>query len=169
MTSLLLRNALLVATMDASRREIADGAVYIEDDRIVAVFVPVAFMGGGAGEWFRPFAVTVVSSVLVSLFISFTLDPMLSAYWGDPPGHSTSERRGLEKWFARFNIWFDHQANRYGAVIEWALHHRTWMAVGAFTLLFGSLFYQAKFGRMEFLPKSDSRRKSVEAVAKSLP
>ena len=37
MTSLLLRNALLVATMDASRREIADGAVYIEDDRIVAV------------------------------------------------------------------------------------------------------------------------------------
>ena len=55
---------------------------------IVAVFVPVAFMGGGAGEWFRPFAVTVVSSVLVSLFISFTLDPMLSAYWGDPPGYA---------------------------------------------------------------------------------
>ena len=99
---------------------------------IVAVFVPVAFMGGGAGEWFRPFAVTVVSSVLVSLFISFTLDPMLSAYWGDPPGHSTAPRRGLGKVFARFNTWFDHQANRYGKVIEWALHHRIWMAVGAF-------------------------------------
>ncbi|HEY6125748.1 MAG TPA: efflux RND transporter permease subunit, partial [Steroidobacteraceae bacterium] len=87
---------------------------------IVAVFVPVAFMGGGAGEWFRPFAVTVVSSVLVSLFISFTLDPMLSAYWGDPPGYAHSERRGLGKYFARFNTWFDTQANGYGKVIEWA-------------------------------------------------
>ena len=64
---------------------------------IVAVFVPVAFMGGGAGEWFRPFAVTVVSSVMVSLFISFTLDPMLSAYWGDPPGHSRASGAGSAK------------------------------------------------------------------------
>jgi len=123
---------------------------------IVAVFVPVAFMGGGAGEWFRPFAVTVVASVLVSLFISFTLDPMLSAFWGDPPGHSQRQRKGIEKYFAKFNIWFDHQANRYGDVIAWCLHHRKIMAVGAWALLFGALFYQfGGFGRSEFLPKSD--------------
>ncbi len=65
---------------------------------IMAVFVPVAFMGGVAGEWFRPFAVTVATSVLVSLFISFTLDPMLSAYWGDPVGYQRiGRRRGLGK------------------------------------------------------------------------
>src|SRR5690349_12177880 len=122
---------------------------------IIAVFVPIAFMGGGAGEWFRPFAVTVVSSVLVSLFISFTLDPMLSAYWGDPPGHADRPRRGLEKYFAKFNRWFDHQANRYGQVIEWCLHHRKWMAGGAVVLLFGAILYQAKLGGSEFLPKSD--------------
>ena len=122
---------------------------------IVAVFVPVAFMGGGAGEWFRPFAVTVVSSVLVSLFISFTLDPMLSAYWGDPPGHADRPRKGLEKYFAKFNHWFDQQANGYGRVIEWCLHHRKWMATGALVLLFGAIFYQAKLGGSEFLPKSD--------------
>ena len=62
---------------------------------IVAVFVPVAFMPGVSGEWFRPFGLTVVASVLVSLFISFTLDPMLSAYWGDPPGHAHAPRRGI--------------------------------------------------------------------------
>ena len=60
---------------------------------IIAVFIPVAFMGGGAGEWFRPFALTVATSVLVSLFISFTLDPMLSAYWGDPPGYAHQEKK----------------------------------------------------------------------------
>ncbi len=123
---------------------------------IVAVFVPVAFMGGGAGEWFRPFAVTVVSSVLVSLFISFTLDPMLSAYWGDPVGHANRPRKGIEKYFAKFNTWFDHQANRYGDLIAWCLHHRKIMAVGAFLLLVAALGYQfGGFGRSEFLPKSD--------------
>ncbi len=130
---------------------------------IVAVFVPVAFMGGGAGEWFRPFAVTVVSSVLVSLFISFTLDPMLSAYWGDPVGHAQRERKGLEKYFAKFNTWFDQQANRYGDLIAWCLHHRKIMAVGAFLLLVAALGYQfGGFGRSEFLPKSDYGTLAIE-------
>src|SRR4051812_25549678 len=94
---------------------------------IIAVFIPVAFMGGGAGEWFRPFALTVAASVLVSLFISFTLDPMLSAYWGDPVGYAHEEKRGFSRWLKKFNTWFDHQADRYGNVIAWALHHRKWM------------------------------------------
>jgi HAE1 family hydrophobic/amphiphilic exporter-1 len=59
---------------------------------IVAVFVPVAFMGGGPGQWFKPFALTVVASVLVSLFVSFSLDPMMSSRWGDPVGYQTAKR-----------------------------------------------------------------------------
>ena len=61
---------------------------------IVAVFIPVGFMPGVSGEWFRPFGLTVVASVLVSLLISFTLDPMLSAYWGDPPDHHLQPKTG---------------------------------------------------------------------------
>ncbi|HEY0856748.1 MAG TPA: efflux RND transporter permease subunit, partial [Albitalea sp.] len=53
---------------------------------ICAVFVPVAFMGGIVGKFFFPFGITVVVAVLVSLFVSFTLDPMLSSIWRDPPG-----------------------------------------------------------------------------------
>ncbi len=123
---------------------------------IVAVFVPVAFMPGISGEWFRPFGVTVVASVLVSLFISFTLDPMLSAYWGDPPGHHQAPKKGLSKLLARFNDWFDHQADRYGRVIAWALHHRRWMAVFALLSLIAAIALQAKFGGSSFLPASDA-------------
>ena len=123
---------------------------------IVAVFVPVAFMPGVAGEWFRPFGVTVVASVLVSLFISFTLDPMLSAYWGDPPGHHQAPKRGLSRWLTRFNTWFDHQADRYGRVIAWALHHRRWMVVFALASLVVALALQARFGGSSFLPASDA-------------
>jgi len=52
---------------------------------ICAVFVPVAFMGGIVGKFFFAFGITVVVAVLVSLFVSFTLDPMLSSRWKDPP------------------------------------------------------------------------------------
>ena len=122
---------------------------------IVAVFVPVAFMPGVSGEWFRPFALTVVASVMVSLFISFTLDPMLSAYWGDPPGLHHAPRRGLSRWLARFNDWFDHQADRYGRVIAWALHHRVWMFVFAIASFVGAIALQARFGGSSFLPPGD--------------
>ena len=52
---------------------------------ICAVFVPVAFMGGIIGKFFYPFGITVAVAVMVSLFVSFTLDPMLSSVWPDPP------------------------------------------------------------------------------------
>jgi len=122
---------------------------------IVAVFGPVAFMPGVSGEWFRPFGVTVVASVLVSLFIAFTLDPMLSAYWGDPPGQHEAERRGISRVLQRFNTWFDHQADRYGRVIAWALHHRGWMFLFAIASLVGALALFAKFGGSSFLPPGD--------------
>ena len=122
---------------------------------IIAVFIPVAFMGGGAGEWFRPFALTVATSVLVSLFISFTLDPMLSAYWGDPVGYKHRPKSGLSQSLSKFNDWFDHQANRYGNVIAWALHHRISMAVIAVATLVAALALQATVGGSSFLPASD--------------
>ncbi|GAB2876548.1 hypothetical protein GCM10027277_52450 [Pseudoduganella ginsengisoli] len=122
---------------------------------IMAVFIPVAVMPGVSGEWFRPFALTVTCSVLVSLFISFTLDPMLSAYWGDPPDHHTAPKKGLSKVLQRFNDWFDHQADRYGNVIAWALHHRRWMAVITLLSLVAALGLHVKFGGSSFLPNSD--------------
>src|SRR5471032_3054907 len=123
---------------------------------IIAVFIPVAFMPGISGEWFRPFALTVTCSVLVSLGISFTLDPLLSAYWGDPADHHTAPKKGLSAVLDRFNYWFDHQADRYGYVIGWALHHRRWMGVIAFATLVGALVMQIFLGGTSFLPASDS-------------
>lgn len=129
---------------------------------IIAVFIPVAFMPGVSGEWFRPFALTVVASVLVSLFISFTLDPMLSAYWGDPPGHHLAPKTGISAILTRFNLWFDRQTDRYGAVIAWALHHRRWMAVFAAASMMGAVVLHAKFGGSSFLPSSDGGTVAIE-------
>jgi HAE1 family hydrophobic/amphiphilic exporter-1 len=105
---------------------------------ILAVFIPIGFMPGVGGQWFKPFALTIAASVFVSLFVSFSLDPMLSAYWPDP--HQTEE----EKWWITkkldtFNKWFNAQAQNYRKVVAWALDHRAAMltiAAGTFFAAF---------------------------------
>ena len=54
---------------------------------IVAVFLPIGFMGGIVGKFFHEFGITIVAAVLISMFVSFTLDPMLSSVWHDPAAH----------------------------------------------------------------------------------
>ena len=101
---------------------------------ILAVFFPIGFMPGVGGQWFKPFALTIACSVLVSLFVSFSLDPMLSAYWPDP--HLTEEQKPwITKKLDIFNAWFNRQAENYRQVIAWALDHRLAMmalAIGTF-------------------------------------
>jgi HAE1 family hydrophobic/amphiphilic exporter-1 len=105
---------------------------------ILAVFVPIGFMPGVGGQWFKPFALTIACSVFVSLFVSFSLDPMLSAYWPDP--HlSEDEKPWITRRLDVFNAWFNRQAERYRGVIAWALDHRSAMialAIGTFVASF---------------------------------
>ncbi len=122
---------------------------------IVSVFVPVAFMNGIAGQWFKPFALTIACAVLVSLFVSFSLDPMLSAYWPDPQLEAHQLRNPIARALARFNEWFDHQADAYKSLIAWALDHR-WTMVGLATLSFaGAIGLQQWIGGFGFIPDSD--------------
>jgi HAE1 family hydrophobic/amphiphilic exporter-1 len=105
---------------------------------IVCVFVPIAFMGSLAEQWFAPFALTIACSVLVSLFVSFSLDPMLSAYWPDP--HVPENKKWwITRTLDRFNRWFDHQAHRYRGVIGWALDHRLFIVMLALGMFLGAL------------------------------
>ncbi len=106
---------------------------------IVSVFVPVAFMYGVAGQWFKPFALTIACSVLVSLFVSFSLDPMLSAYWADPQVEEHERRNPIARTLDRFNNWFNRQSERYKKVIGWALDHRLAMVGLAIVSFVGAL------------------------------
>jgi hydrophobic/amphiphilic exporter-1 (mainly G- bacteria), HAE1 family len=105
-----------------------------------------------AGQWFKPFALTIACAVLVSLFVSFSLDPMLSAYWPDP--HTATPPK-WQKYFIKFNSWFDRQAEKYRSVIAWALDHRWWMVALTVIAFFGSLFLQGTLGGFGFAPNSD--------------
>ena len=122
---------------------------------IVAVFVPVGFMGGQSGQWFKPFALTIACAVMVSLFVSFSLDPMLSAYWPDPQTEGGERRNPIARGLERFNNWFNRKADGYKKIVAWALDHR-WSMVGLAVFAFVSaIFIQVKFGGAGFVPVSD--------------
>jgi HAE1 family hydrophobic/amphiphilic exporter-1 len=134
---------------------------------IVSVFVPVAFMYGVAGQWFKPFALTIAAAVLVSLFVSFSLDPMMSAYWPDPQIEKGQARGPIGRALGAFNEWFDRQADRYQRVVAWALDHR-WIMLGlAAASFFGAIFLQGAFGGAGFVPISD--RSEVNLIVQTPP
>ena len=121
---------------------------------IVAVFAPVAFMGGIIGLFFFQFGLTVVVAVMISLFVSFTLDPMLSSVWADPEGN----RFKRLPWLGRFLGWFDRQMEAfqhfYERVIRWALGHRKTVLFTALAMFAGSMALFPLIGS-EFVPKDD--------------
>jgi hypothetical protein len=150
-------------TTRRARRHVGDRlAVAATTFSIVVVFVPIAFMGGIAQQWMAPFALTIACSVLVSLFVSFSLDPMLSAYWPDP--HRRWRPLVHLARLARLQHWFNRQADRYKRVIGWALRHRFAMVV----LAIGTFCRRARHAARwapggEFFPCRTSRSSIVQS------
>ena len=121
---------------------------------VIAVFIPVAYMKGIVGRFFYQFGITVAFAVLVSLFVSFTLDPMLSSRWVDPDIERKGKRHFLARILDHFNHWFDRTADGYRKVIGWALDHRIIVLAVATAAFFAGL---GAFGvlQTEFFPKYD--------------
>ena len=111
---------------------------------IVVVFVPVAFMGGIAEQFMAPMALTIASSVMVSLLVSFSLDPMLSAYWPDPEVGHQGPKGIIGRVVDRFNKLLDRFTEYYKRVIAWALNHRLAMVMLATASFVGALALPAK-------------------------
>jgi len=121
---------------------------------IVAVFVPIAFMSGIIGRFFFQFGMTVAVAVLVSLFVSFTLDPMLSSIWHDPPGSRFARVPWLGRFMDRVERAIDWMHRLYAVILEWALSHRVAVLVIALVTFVGSLFIVPLVGT-EFVPEAD--------------
>jgi HAE1 family hydrophobic/amphiphilic exporter-1 len=101
---------------------------------IVAVFLPIGFMGGIIGKFFHEFGITIVAAVLISMFVSFTLDPMLSSVWHDPSIEAHGQRPRTappvtlyDKTIGRVTGWFDRHrpaVDGYQGILRWSLVHK---------------------------------------------
>ncbi|SSU41909.1 multidrug efflux protein [Acinetobacter baumannii] len=118
---------------------------------IVAVFLPVAFMGGLIGRFFYQFGVTVSTAVLISMFISFTLDPMLSAHWKDPVKKKESR---LQRFFHYISNLLDGLTHIYEKLLKLALRFRFITVIIAIVSLVVALGLSKMIGT-EFVPTPD--------------
>ncbi len=118
---------------------------------IVAVFLPVAFMGGLIGRFFYQFGVTVSTAVLISMFISFTLDPMLSAHWKDPVKKKESR---LQRFFNYISNLLDGLTHNYEKLLKLALRFRFITVIIAIVSLVVALGLSKMIGT-EFVPTPD--------------
>jgi hydrophobe/amphiphile efflux-1 (HAE1) family protein len=121
---------------------------------IVAVFVPIAFMSGIIGRFFFQFGLTVTVAVLISLFVSFTLDPMLSSVWKDPPGRRFARAPWLARVMERIEEGIEWVHVVYGRVLAWALGHR-WQVLAIAVLTFAASFAVIPLVGTEFVPEAD--------------
>ena len=137
---------------------------------IVAVFLPVAFMGGIIGRFFYQFGVTVSTAVLLSLFVSFTLDPMLSSIWPDPDSvhqhDRVNERVSFRKrpiaWLLDgFQRLLDRLTNLYSHILAWNLRHRLITMLIAIGSLVAAFFAVGLVGK-EFVPQADMNEIKVK-------
>ncbi len=145
-------------------------AVFATTLSIVAVFLPIGFMGGIIGKFFHEFGITIVAAVLISMFVSFTLDPMLSSIWHDPSIEAHG-RHGLnadgtpqrpvtlyDKTIGRVTGWFDHGTealiDAYQGILRWSLVHKLKTLFLALAIFVLSIFMVPLLGT-EFVPPAD--------------
>ncbi len=164
---------------------------------IVAVFLPIGFMGGIIGKFFREFGITIVAAVLISMFVSFTLDPMLSSIWHDPEIDKHGKpleapRTFYDRTIGRVTHAFDRGSERladlYQSILRWALGHKRTTVLGSIGIFLASVFMLPLLGT-EFVPKADfseltiaynppvgsalelteAKARQVDAIARELP
>jgi len=121
---------------------------------IVAVFLPVAFMGGIIGRFFYQFGVTVSTAVLISMFVSFTLDPMLSAHWAEKKKDPNKKPGRIKRFFNWISGKLDNLSHVYEKLLKLALRFRFITIVIAVASLFGALALSKLIGT-EFVPVPD--------------
>jgi hydrophobic/amphiphilic exporter-1 (mainly G- bacteria), HAE1 family len=129
---------------------------------IVAVFLPIGFMGGIIGKFFHEFGITIVAAVMISMFVSFTLDPMMSSIWHDPAidrhGKPFKPVSWYDKTIGRVTHAFERGTDRLGdgyqSILRWSLHWKKTTLLLAFAVFAVSIF-MVRFLGTEFVPKAD--------------
>jgi hydrophobic/amphiphilic exporter-1 (mainly G- bacteria), HAE1 family len=125
---------------------------------LVAIFVPVAFMGGIVGRFMKSFGLTMAFAILVSLLVSFTLTPMLSARWLQVDRHGSDKHSSKDsKVFHAIDVF-------YTRLLEWSMAHRAIVAGAAVLVLLSSvpLFMAAN---KNFMPQDDQSEFEVNLRA----
>ncbi|MEI5986220.1 multidrug efflux RND transporter permease subunit [Sphingobacterium sp. PU5-4] len=120
---------------------------------LAAVFVPVGFIPGMVGQLYQQFAITIAVSVMLSAFIALSLTPALCSIMLRPSA-TTKDAKGLNKFFYKFNVWFDKVTYRYSKGVKKAIKAAPLVLIILICIFIGTgfMFMNKKSG---FIPNED--------------
>ncbi len=124
---------------------------------LVAIFAPVGFMSGMVGRFMQSFGLTMAFAVMVSLFISFTLTPMMSAYWLKAPAKNAEKD-------SKHNRLFEPLDRGYTRLLEWAMARRG-LVVAATVLVLLSSVPLFRITAVNFTPEDDQSQFDISLRA----
>ena len=133
-------------------------AVVATSSVVIAVFMPIAFLNGMVGQFFRQFGLTVCFAMAISLFEAMVMGPLLSAYWAKKKGQGFSLIDHMDHFCGPFLRLFerfqDFLQAKYEVLITWCLKHRFWVVLSAILIFFCSLGL-LPFMKLDFKPSAD--------------
>ena len=135
-------------------------AVIATTSAVIAVFLPIAMIEGMLGKYFIEFAMTIVFSMAVSLFVSFTLVPMMSAKM--LKANKKESKTFIGKFFKLFNEKFDNISEKYSHLLVKALKHRLIILVACAIMLVFSIGLASTLG-FTMMPSTDKGQVTVSA------
>ena len=144
----------MTAAIDAMNE--ISGAIISITLVMAAVFVPVSFMGGTSGTFYREFGVTMAVSIVISALNALTLSPALCAIFLKP--HSKDEHKKLsrvDRFHMAFNTQYDKINTKYQRVVEKIINHR-WISSLAVILGIVALVVTMKFTQTGLVPNEDT-------------
>nr|WP_314560524.1 efflux RND transporter permease subunit [uncultured Capnocytophaga sp.] len=122
---------------------------------MAAVFVPVTFMGGTTGVFYKQFGVTLIVAIAISAINALTLSPVLCSLFLKPHGDKEYEEKTfVGKFFHKFNIAFNAATRKYGQTFTFFLRHK-WVTLLMLILAGGGIYYANRQMKSGFVPNED--------------
>lgn len=122
---------------------------------MAAVFVPVTFMGGTTGVFYKQFGVTLIVAIVISAINALTLSPVLCSLFLKPHGDKQYEEKSwFGKFFHKFNVAFNAATYKYGQTFTFFLRHK-WVTLVLLLLAGGGIYFANKSMKSGFVPNED--------------
>lgn len=130
------------------------GAIIAITAVMVSVFIPISFMSGPVGTFYRQFSITMSSAIIISAIVALTLTPVLCAILLKNNHGKKKKKNLLTKGLDRFNSWFDGLTNKYVKVLK-AIVKRKWLTLGVFVTFCALIFIEVQILPSGFIPNED--------------
>ncbi|MFC4478565.1 efflux RND transporter permease subunit [Flavobacterium chungangensis] len=155
---------------------------------MAAVFIPVTFIGGSTGVFYKQFGITLAVAIILSAVNALTLSPALCALLLKPHADDHKHKSYLQRFYTSFNVAFDNVTARYKRSVSF-LSVKKWIALGSIIVAGAALVYMMKTTPSAFVPsedqgtvfanislppsasmeRSDIIAKRVDSIAKTIP